>query len=590
MKKNKDSKMVDNIEEFGYYNYIQILFTYGEKAGIVDPSMYNDISDDTLRTIASANKGNKITRKVLKEREKEEELNELDLYFLDNYIKKYLETSDTSFVKEAIEKGMGVFVELSNPNAKKYMEKKDEFTKRLNILSIDELEEIRKYYYDVKGNLENNSLRELKQKFAKRITIKIDSKGEVHYSLQADSIDENSIKNSIQEFLNTLEAVISKKRNALYYKGTEISLDSEEKIAEFLEKISMYDLCKFLLENYTHLDSYDNEKTRKLLISKVREKMRDEGDSNVDKVNSGDLTNEEYDEKMYQYNQINFVLEILENKIIKNRKPRRVWTRDEISACMRLIDDANDELWKNEQLRKKYYLPELDDLILDFISKEEEDNPRLTNNDTIYNNNIPFEIRLKMVDKLSVGYCFTELLKDTIIKTDSMGGVNNDQLRKTLESLINKLTDDYKTRFVNNCADWYTNGEKWIVNALYSQLLQQLVKSDSNDEFATITDENQRKYSMGIIRRILYITDFDKPKLPKEIIESLRNLNEGLKSISFGEFVNQKKHKEVTTYDIITAIKNVFPDKEVSYFDIERILEQIASAKGKKEIEFYIGK
>ena len=83
-------------EKFDYNSFIQAFFTYGEKEGIVSSTMYTDISDEALEGISSASAENNVANEEVSKRKKEKKLQELDLTDINNYIRKYLETSDTA--------------------------------------------------------------------------------------------------------------------------------------------------------------------------------------------------------------------------------------------------------------------------------------------------------------------------------------------------------------------------------------------------------------------------------------------------------------------------------------------------------------
>ncbi len=534
-----------HLENFDYYDFIKTFFSYGEQENIVSSSMYTDASDDTLKSILSANRENIIASKELDERKKEKALSELDMGDIGNYIKRYLETSNTSFIKDAVKSGMGVFVQCP----KRYKRQKRDLTDRLELLSREDLEEIKNFYREVRQKWDEYPIGTLRKMFDKKIRI-----GKDGYSEQPSTIDEEKMRADISNFLEkVLNHILAKKYYGVYYKGKKVLLDENEE-ASFINGIKgmkHIELCRFLLNNYTIL------KVRRDRLLFIEQMLRLINEKNPF-PETRDLSEKEQEKGRYLFNQTC----IIRKALVKGL--RHKYSLD--SNADELILSLAKELWENEELRKKYYLPELDDLIISEVQDEYLEG-------TINEEYCPFEIKLKMLAKIKefdrrngrTVYLYN-LLEDYEGESDT---VNREQLTRTFERILNEISDEEKVQLVKKCKQKNSSGFEWMKDALYSQLLQQLLKGDLSGEHKIITDEKEREYTLAIINSLQ--TYFDEQD---EIFAKLKKLEFGLKSISIGQSMN--KNAEVTISDIIECIRGLEPS------EMKKTLSELVKEKGGK--------
>lgn len=533
------------LENFDYYDFIKTFFSYGEQENIVSPSMYTDASDDTLKGIISANRENIIASKELNERKKEKELSELDMGDIDNYIKRYLETSDASFIKDAVKRGMGVFVQCP----KRYARQKRDLTDRLELLSREDLEEIGSFYREVRQNWDKYAIGTLREMFDKKIRI-----GKDGYSKQPNTINEEKMKEDIRNFLEKdLAHKILKKCLGVNYNGKVRLIENENEMASFLNDINRMkhlEFCKFVLNNNTQIQKIRNG----LLLNQMRQLINEKNKY----PNTRDLSEKEKEEALYLYQQMSIIAHTSAEGLSYIVR----WDTDVDS--MILLYAA--KLWENEELRKKYYLPELDDLIISQVQDEYLEG-------AINEEYCPFEIKLKMLAKIKefdirngrTVYLYN-LLEDYEGESDT---VNREQLTMTFEEILNEISDEEKVQLVKKCKQKNSSGFEWMRDALYSQLLQQLLKGDLSGEHKIITDEKEREYTLAIINSLQ--TYFDEQD---EIFAKLKKLEYGLKSISIGQSMN--KTAEVTIEDILKCIRGLEPS------EMKKTLSELVKEKGGK--------
>lgn len=529
------------LENFDYYDFIKTFFSYGEQENIVSPSMYTDASDDTLKGIISANRENIIASKELNERKKEKELSELDMGDIDNYIKRYLETSDTSFIKDAVKRGMGVFVQCP----KRYERQKRDLTDRLELLSREDLEEIGSFYREVRQKWDEYPIGTLRKMFDKKIRI-----GKDGYSKQPNTIDEEKMKTDISNFLEKdLDHILTKKRFGVKYNGKVRLLENDNEIDSFLNGIKgmkNIELCRFLLNNY---NKFKVRRDRLLFVTPMCQLINEKNEY---------LDTRDSSEKNY----VNYQMALIEEALDKGLRHKTSWdTNVDINILFRA-----GYLWTYEKLRKKYYLPELDDLIISQVQDGYLE-------DAINEDDYPFEIKLKMLAKIKefdirngrTIYLYN-LLEDYEGESDT---VNREQLTRTFERILNEISDDEKVQLVKKCKQKNASGFEWMKDALYSQLLQQLLKGDLSGEHKIITDEKEREYTLAIINSLQ--TYFDEQD---EIFAKLKKLEYGLNSISIGQTMN--KTPEVTIEDILECISGLEPS------EMKKTLSELVKEKGGK--------
>lgn len=569
MNKNEE----ENLNAHGYSGHIELiteLVNYGEKARIVKSSMYKELPDEILEKYF-AKGGNRIAIEEYNNRQKEKQLAKAS-NGLDGKIDKYLHTSDTTFVKNEIKEGLGVFIKLSKPKSKRFLAKKKELTDRLNVLSINDLCEILVYYMDIKEKFDDYTIKELRSKFSKRVIITKDSNNNFMYKNQPKDINEKDIKDDLKDFIKIIESEIHKKEAGLFFNGKEFSLSCPEELESFLKNISKSELCRFLLENYNHLGCMDN----RWIIDNIKENVEKEDMNRQNYEKNGKITKEESEERKYQAEQIKLILDGILSKLYY-----AIYYGEDVKELA--VQRAFRELWRNEKLRKKYYLPELDDVILTnthnanglvkiYISLE----------DISSGSKYPFEIRLKALEKTN--RFFSGILTDKRIYEDDKDDVSKEQIRMTLERMIDKMNDKQIFEFAEMIRKANCNKDIWIINVLYSRLLQQLIKVDSDGEFVAIIDEDQRKNSRLLIAEICKMSkSLDKHKaLPEKIVKILEELEKRLKNISLGEVINQRKNPSVqmSASEIADYIVNAGVNGEITQDAIQAILDQMLKYKG----------
>ena len=179
-----DTIKEQDLINMGYYQYLFDIVGCGGERELVDEKIYEKIPINVLSNIIKDYPENIIAKKIYAQRELEEIL---DMNDLDNYIKRFLETSDKSFIKDAIKSGLSVFVQLSNPKAKTYISLKKRLTSKIELLSVEELTELKIFFETYKYNFGRYTIDQLKEKFNKRIII-----GKGGYSYQQNGVNEDS--------------------------------------------------------------------------------------------------------------------------------------------------------------------------------------------------------------------------------------------------------------------------------------------------------------------------------------------------------------------------------------------------------------
>ncbi len=554
-KKDESTLNEHDLEKIGYYQYLATIVGYGESNNLVDESVYKKIPTKALSLIVKEYPKNKLAKKELEAREIE--LKDLDVNDADSYVKRFLETSDKAFIVESIKKGVYVFVQLSNPRAKKYIDFKERILNRVNLLDLEDLKELKEFFERYKNEFGNYTINQLNEQFNKRITI-----GKDGCSYQQTGVNEDQWKADIDSFVKeVLEPKIEKLQNGIFYKGEYISFENEEAIFVFTRKSHILEVHKCIVENNSNISNLP-KKSFNTLINALK-KIRDEMQNRESELKEGG-------EWYYFKNQTDLIILLLSENELNTR------ARDKYEKQTQLINKI-DTLVGFRDLRKKFYLPELDDLLLRKIDPICE---RFCTHHK-YSNDFPFDFKLKVIatteEESSVVLGYTIKILSEYNRENDI--IDSNQLRMAFERILSKMSFKEKMQLLlllndKSMKEKNLIDEDWLFKALYSELIEQLLVKDGNDNF--ITNMEQREYIHTII------PFFTKTGVIEDIIDNMKNLDQWLSCISFGNIVNKRSNIEpiLTISEIMKALKEELPSEmQKDLTTIEGVLKGISESE-----------